>query len=240
VADVAAALRGVPKDQLIGEDVRHLRRSGLLAWSAASLLTVLALAATALAIVATTQQSAAHAAQQLVVARAMLNQSETRQAQDPRSSLRFGAAALRLDPSLDTRNRLTRIVLNSPYLGATNGQQGTLPGLAISPDGTTLATGSTDGSVMLWVLDGRSPPLRIGNALRDALTAVNSVAIDPAGTTLAVSGIGAGPDIGTELWDIADRAHPRRLGGPLNGHLGGVNVAKFARNGKACLRGPGP
>ena len=55
-ADFAAAIRGMPKEDLLSQEVRQQRRMLTLAWSAAAALFVLAVAATAAGILAYTEQ----------------------------------------------------------------------------------------------------------------------------------------------------------------------------------------
>jgi WD40 repeat protein len=61
VADVAAAIRGVPKDELESEEVRQHRRTTRTAWAAAVALLLLGVGATAAAVVAVGQSSEAQA-----------------------------------------------------------------------------------------------------------------------------------------------------------------------------------
>lgn len=59
VAELAAAVRSIPKDELVGEDVRQHRRMRQLAWSAVILLTVLAATASLSAVLAYLQRAEA-------------------------------------------------------------------------------------------------------------------------------------------------------------------------------------
>ena len=57
--------------------------------------------------------------------------------------------------------------------------------VAFAPDGHTLATGSDDGTVILWDLTDPTRPRRIGDPLTGHTDAVYSVAFAPDGHTLA-------------------------------------------------------
>jgi WD40 repeat protein len=62
---------------------------------------------------------------------------------------------------------------------------------------------------------------------------VTSVAFTADGNTLAT-----GSDDGTAiLWDVADPAHPRRLGNPLTGHIGPVRSVAFTIDGHTLATG---
>ncbi len=65
VADLASAIRGVPKDELSSEEVRQHRRTVRTAWAAAIALLVLAIAATLGAVVAVDQTNEVRAQQAL-------------------------------------------------------------------------------------------------------------------------------------------------------------------------------
>jgi WD40 repeat protein len=83
--------------------------------------------------------------------------------------------------------------------------------MAFAPDGRTLATGSSNGTAILWDLTDPSQPRRIGDPLTDRNDGASAVAFAPDGRTLATGGPG-----GTViLWDLTDPSQPRRIGDPL-------------------------
>ncbi len=87
-----------------------------------------------------------------------------------------------------------------------HGHQGAVFGVAFSPDGKTLASGSGDKTIILWDVGTRQP---LGTPL--TASAVASVAFSPDGKTLA-SGTW---DKTVILWDVGTR---QPLGLPLTGH----------------------
>lgn len=96
--------------------------------------------------------------------------------------------------------------------------------LAFSPDGSTLASGSQRGNLLLWnVADGKK--LRTLDAARGWIRAV---AFSPDGKTLASAGEG-----GLRLWTLAETGKSRLL----LGHKGPVVTVSFSGDGKLLASG---
>ena len=91
-----------------------------------------------------------------------------------------------------------------------DGHTGPIAGLAVSPDGKTLASASWDHSIRLWPLDGDGKPRVLeGNAQN-----VNGVAFTPDGSAL----VSAGYDATLRIWPMrsAGSVIVRNLPTPLN------------------------
>lgn len=91
--------------------------------------------------------------------------------------------------------------------------------LAVSPDGTTLATGNDANQVMLWDLAGG----QLIGPLGSHKGVVTDVAFSPDGKTLASSS----SDKTIILWDVSTRKQRRQL----KGHDDWVNSVAFSPNG---------
>jgi hypothetical protein len=101
VADVAATVREVPKDVLVGEHIRQHRRTMRLARSGATALAVLLIVSVAAAVLAVVRGNQAVAAQHTAIARGMVAQADRIRDRDPRgcSSIRRRSRAVRHQPA---------------------------------------------------------------------------------------------------------------------------------------------
>lgn len=165
IADIAAALTGRPKDEMIGEDVRQHRRTRIIAWSAAAMLTALAIIATAASVMAVQQRDTAIAQRAIAVSQSRLAQARELAAQSAsllsQSPEQLPLAALLAVEStriattpqgnLSLRSALSllpRMTHSYPY----DGMDGRVRALAFSPDGRQLAAARDDGTVDVFGL----------------------------------------------------------------------------------------
>ena len=105
--------------------------------------------------------------------------------------------------------------------------------VAFSPDGTTLASGSADQTIILWDVSDVQQPHALGQPLQGHSDRVLSVAFSPDGTTLASGSY----DKTIMLWDVSDPQQPRALGQPLKGHSSYVSSVAFSPDGTTLASG---
>jgi WD40 repeat protein len=104
------------------------------------------------------------------------------------------------------------------------GPLATITSLEFDADAQRLATGLSEGTVLLWNIGNRE---QFGKGARDLqgahVGAVDSLAFDPTGTVLASGGHGS-----VRLWDVQD-GHP--LGAPIKTGAGSIGDIAFSSDG---------
>jgi WD40 repeat protein len=213
----ASRARQDREDQAVRRRNRQLRSLTI----ALSVLLAIALLSAALA---QRQTQNARAQTRLATSRQLISQANAALDDDPRLALLLGIAAQRIHNDADARASLVNSLVATHYAGILTGHQASVNKVALSPNWRTLASASTDKTVILWDLTDWAHPKRLGQALTGHQAAVNTVAFSPDGRTLA-----SGSDDKTViLWDVSDRAHPKRLGRPLTGHDDAVTSVAFS------------
>ena len=170
IAEVAATLRGIPKDELVGEAVRQHRRTMRVARTAiAALATLLALAVVA-AIVALGQRNSAREQARIATARQVASVSTRELTSNLDVALLLAVRAYRTDPSPQTRSALLQAATASPALVRYLPAGAQVSAVAGSGDRRTVVAGLQDGRVQRWdlsggerrtVLDLAGPPTRV-------------------------------------------------------------------------------
>jgi hypothetical protein len=199
VASIAAPIRGIPKDELIGEDIRQhhqLQRWRRVAMATLSVLLISAIAAAGIAwhqrnlarereIEAIAQRTRAERQAEIALARQLAAQSVQLRVQAVErieQSLLLAVEAARRDSSLEGARALARALALTPRRANQWGSvqpYAMVLTIAYSPDGRLLASGE-DGWVALWQVGG-------GEVWRKAISA-KWLRFRPDGKILAAGG----------------------------------------------------
>jgi WD40 repeat protein len=247
---LAAAIRGIPKDELDSEDMRQHRIATWVGRAVVSVLAVLLVISASFAHIANQQREVADqqrtvAEQQRTVAeqqrevatvRALEADSVALRDTDPQSSLEDNLAALRIAPSAQIRDDLVTTLLDSYYAGrspAEDPEYYSDSAAAFGPENRLLATqaGSND-DVDLWNVANPIRPVHVATLTDRAPTdaEVTALAFSPDGKTLAVSS----DDDTMMLWDIV--RSPRLLATLTMTGYTGEGIA-FSPDGRTLATG---
>ncbi len=143
----------------------------------------------------------------------------------PSHSIFFSAVDRRGDIGLTRFDFIQR----SPYhLATLEGHTGQANRVAISPDGATLASGSSDETVKLWDTETREEIATLAMSGRDNVIPL-SLAFSPDGSLLAAGTVSGE----ITLWDVATR----RMAGRLEGHNRRVVTLAFSADGGTLVSG---
>ncbi|MGB6164793.1 MAG: hypothetical protein WCF33_20775 [Pseudonocardiaceae bacterium] len=164
-----------------------IRRDRLRRGRASTVLSVLLVLALVAAGFAVAQQRAAEQQRDVAVSRQVAGQALELRDTNPALAAQLSLAAYRLVPTTEARSSLLSTVATL-YATRLTGHTSHVKGVAFSPDGHTLATGSDDKTVRLWDVSDPRQPHPLGT-LTGHINAVNSVAFSPDGHTLATASL---------------------------------------------------
>jgi WD40 repeat protein len=183
LASVAAPLRGVPRDALIGEHLREHRRALRLARGAAVVLAALTVLAAAASVVAVNQRDAARTQARIATSRQLAALSETMSATHLDAAQQLAVAAYQTDDNPQTRSALFQAVAASPSLMRYLPAGAPVTALAASDDANVAVAGTADGRLVWFNLTtGKRVSVR---AIRGPVT---TVAVSADGRAVAASG----------------------------------------------------
>ena len=140
---------------------------------ATAILSLLLIAALTAAAFAYTQQQSAEKQQRVATARQLLAQADVIGGSDPRTAESLALAAHRLHPNQQTKAALINHVTGSHLKSTLAGHTDAVLSVAFGPDGHTLATGSSDKSVILWDVTDPTRPTAIGKPAGHTLSLIH-------------------------------------------------------------------
>ena len=218
VGEVAAPMHGVPKDELIGEDINQHRRTLRLARGAMAVLILLLALAIVGGIVALVQRNRAEDQADISRSRELAATARLKLEDDPDAGLRLAVQAAEETPTSEAELAL-RLGLEEPHAMAALRSGGAALGAAFGPDGRALVTASADGKARFWKTTGAAP---IVISPHDG--EVNAAVLSPDGRRMATA-TGRGS---VDLWSIPGG---EKLSSLWNGE-GEVYSASFSDDGK--------
>ncbi|WP_157248304.1 WD40 repeat domain-containing protein [Nonomuraea typhae] len=186
-------------------------------------VTVLALVASAAGVLAMRGADRAEAQRRQALSRLLTARSDVMRTADAVVAGLLAAAAWRYAPTGEARTGMLA-TLATPLDAVLNHPSADVSAVALSPDGTTVATGDMDGTVRLWDRAGRPK----GAPLTGHHSGVYPIVFSPDGTLIA-SGDGGENQDGIVL--IRDAATGRPRAAPLTGHKGSLSAIVFSSDG---------
>ena len=151
VADLAAPIHGVAKEDLEGEDVRQQRRARRLAIAGVSVVGALAVAAGIASVIAVGQQHRARAATKRAVARSLAAESRSLSDTDIDLSLLLAVEGFRRDNSFETRSSLLSALDTGRRIEQfVHGLPTDVSDLAFAPDRSTLWLVRANGRIQAY------------------------------------------------------------------------------------------
>ena len=218
VADLAAPMHGIAKDDLEGEDIRQHRRARRLARGGVTVVVLLLIVAVVFGAFAASQRNRANR-QRNVAELATDDALAGGLVAKVSSLLGTGNYDLALMLAVEANNAASHLPSSSPsvrnahdallhvvaaqpkLLHTLSGLQGKLQSVTYSPDGRTIVAQSTSGAVRVWdaatgVASAHQPPARSGGS-------VTGIALNDAGL-LAIQDAAAAKTgiIATRVWDL--------------------------------------
>ncbi len=183
VADLAATIRQLPKDSLIGEHIRQRRRTMRSVIAALAALVILLAFAVLAAVVAQRQRDRAIREETVATAGQLASTAITLTGSHPDLAQLFAAKAYQLDPGdPQARAALFAAVQSDPQVQRFIEAPGQVSAIASSANGQMIVAGTTNGWVQSWSVPGFQP-VKAGRL--DG--AISGVAVSADGTTIAAA-----------------------------------------------------
>ncbi|WP_328809023.1 toll/interleukin-1 receptor domain-containing protein [Nonomuraea montanisoli] len=150
VAAVAAPLRGLPKDLLVGEHLRERRRTMRWVRLMVTVLTVLLVTAVAAARIAVGERNEARTQARVATSRQLAAEAVAALPSDLDRAQLLAVAGWRTDRNPQTRSALFQAVTAAPHLVGYLHAGARVSALAASGDGRVVVAGTADGRLVRW------------------------------------------------------------------------------------------
>ena len=179
VAALAAPIRDVAKDTLVGEHLRHRKRTRRMVQAVLAAMMTLTLAASAATFVAANQLGQARRQTRIATSREVAALSGNLLARHLDLAELFAVEAYKLDPSPQALAALFQAVTASPHLVTYLPAGGQVSAATGSADGRVIVAGRSDGTVLRWSRPGTQPTV-----IARMTKAVTSVSVNDSGTAV--------------------------------------------------------
>ncbi|WP_208869359.1 helix-turn-helix domain-containing protein [Streptomyces virginiae] len=214
-----AAFLRASQDAQDGRERQAGRQVRLRQWTLATLVVLLVLA-TGAGGLAYQQRAGALGQERVARSRALALQSAALAVGRPEASMRLAGQAYRTSATIEARGALLS-TQSQPFVARLGGHEGPVNAVAFAPDGRTLATAGSDGTVILRRVADRRTIATFTLPGR-----VRAVAFSPDGSTLAATSTD-GP---ARLWDTSAGGGG---GTPLPASTAGARAVAFAPDGRS-------
>jgi WD40 repeat protein len=213
VADIAAPIRGVPKERLVAAAEREHRRTMRWVRGTIAVLLLMLAAAIVAGVIAFHERGSAEGEAQVALSRQLASTSEALAGSNLDASMLLAVQAFRVDPNQQTRTALLDADTSSPNLVRFIEAPAHISQIAAAADGRSVVAGLGDGRVMIWPTSGGS-----GRELFHLPHHIISLAVDADGSVVAAS-----DGVQAMLWRVG--AQPRELPLPSaqNAHKVGLS-----------------
>lgn len=206
VADLAAPMHGITKDDLEGEDIRQQRRTQRLRTGAIAGLTALLVLALVAAGIAIVQYRSAVEQRNAAVRNQVVIQADRARDNDPSLAAALDSVAFAGGPTPDVETRLISSETTA-LSGRLAGHQGAVNTVAFRSDGRLLVTAGADRTVRFWDTTRPQAPVLVGALPTGHSSHIDHALLSADGRTLATSA-----DDGARVWDVTDPVRPLPLG----------------------------
>lgn len=201
VAALAAPIRGMAKDNLVGEHLRYRKQTRRIVQAVLAVMLFLTVGASAAAAVAASQLAAARTQTRIATSRELAALSETLLTKHLDLAELFAVEAYRLNPSGQALAALFQAVTAGPHLVTYLAAGGTVSAVAGSADGRVIVAGRSDGTVLRWSLPATRPAV-IARMSRE----VTGVSVNGNGSAVVADSQAA-----ALRWDLGRGVRPLRI-----------------------------